>query len=58
MFLYQTNYYSLQMGGKSNVENEVLCRFIFPERPGALEKFLDALSPRWNITLFHYQSKV
>ncbi|XP_038881616.1 threonine dehydratase biosynthetic, chloroplastic-like isoform X1 [Benincasa hispida] len=45
------------MGGKSNVENEVLCRFIFPERPGALEKFLDALSPRWNITLFHYQSK-
>lgn len=50
--------YSLQMGGKSNVENEVLCRFIFPERPGALEKFLDAFSPRWNISLFHYHGKV
>ncbi|XP_022962981.1 threonine dehydratase biosynthetic, chloroplastic-like [Cucurbita moschata] len=45
------------MGGKSNVENEVLCRFIFPERPGALEKFLDAFSPRWNISLFHYRGQ-
>ncbi|KAG6604379.1 Threonine dehydratase biosynthetic, chloroplastic, partial [Cucurbita argyrosperma subsp. sororia] len=45
------------MGGRSNVENEVLCRFIFPERPGALEKFLDAFSPRWNISLFHYHGQ-
>lgn len=45
------------MGGKSNAENEVLCRFIFPERPGALEKFLDAFSPRWNISLFHYRGQ-
>ncbi|KAL5976589.1 Threonine dehydratase biosynthetic, chloroplastic [Asimina triloba] len=45
------------MGGRSNVEDEVLCRFIFPERPGALVKFLDAFSPQWNISLFHYRAQ-
>ncbi|XP_051130670.1 threonine dehydratase 1 biosynthetic, chloroplastic-like [Andrographis paniculata] len=45
------------MGGRSNVKNELLCRFVFPERPGALMKFLDALSPRWNISLFHYRAQ-
>ncbi|XP_047332193.1 threonine dehydratase 1 biosynthetic, chloroplastic-like [Impatiens glandulifera] len=45
------------MGGQSNVENELLCRFVFPERPGALMKFLDAFSPTWNITLFHYRGQ-
>ncbi|XP_015951500.1 threonine dehydratase biosynthetic, chloroplastic [Arachis duranensis] len=45
------------MGGRSNVQNEVLCRFIFPERPGALMKFLDSFSPRWNISLFHYRGE-
>lgn len=45
------------MGGRSNVENELLCRFIFPERPGSLMKFLTAFSPRWNISLFHYRSQ-
>ncbi|KAK4257167.1 hypothetical protein QN277_006790 [Acacia crassicarpa] len=45
------------MGGRSNVENEVLCRFVFPERPGALMKFLDSFSPRWNISLFHYRGQ-
>ncbi|KVH99936.1 hypothetical protein Ccrd_021827 [Cynara cardunculus var. scolymus] len=45
------------MGGRSNVENELLCRFIFPERPGALLKFLDTFSPRWNISLFHYRAQ-
>ncbi|KAK6244621.1 hypothetical protein QUC31_011030 [Theobroma cacao] len=45
------------MGGRLNVENEVLCRFIFPERPGALMKFLDTFSPRWNISLFHYRGQ-
>nr|GMC82160.1 threonine dehydratase biosynthetic, chloroplastic-like [Ipomoea batatas] len=45
------------MGGRSNVQNELLCRFVFPERPGALMKFLDAFSPRWNISLFHYRSQ-
>lgn len=47
-----------QMGGRLSVENEVLCRFIFPERPGSLMKFLDAFSPRWNISLFHYRGQV
>ncbi len=28
----------------------------FPERPGALRQFLDAVSPTWNITLFHYRN--
>lgn len=46
------------MGGRTNVENELLCRFTFPERPGILMKFLDAFSPRWNISLFHYRSQV
>lgn len=47
-----------QMGGRTTVENELLCRFVFPERPGALMKFLHALSPRWNISLFHYRAQV
>ncbi|KAM0937239.1 putative threonine ammonia-lyase [Dioscorea sansibarensis] len=45
------------MGGRSNVGSELLCRFVFPERPGALMKFLDAFSPRWNISLFHYRAQ-
>ncbi|CAD5168853.1 unnamed protein product [Musa acuminata subsp. malaccensis] len=45
------------MGGRSNVQDELLCRFIFPERPGALMKFLDSFSPRWNISLFHYRAQ-
>lgn len=51
-------YFSLQMGGRTHVHNELLCRFTFPERPGALMKFLDAFSPRWNISLFHYRAQV
>ncbi|PKI57657.1 hypothetical protein CRG98_021985 [Punica granatum] len=45
------------MGGRLNLPNEVLCQFVFPERPGALMKFLDAFSPRWNISLFHYRGQ-
>ncbi|KAL9260196.1 Threonine dehydratase 1 biosynthetic, chloroplastic-like protein, partial [Drosera capensis] len=45
------------MGGRSAVKDEILCRFIFPERPGALMKFLDTFSPRWNISLFHYRAQ-
>ncbi|GLT25782.1 hypothetical protein SLA2020_008910 [Shorea laevis] len=45
------------MGGRLSLENEILCRFVFPERPGALMKFLDAFSPRWNISLFHYRGQ-
>lgn len=48
----------LQTGGRLKVSDEVLCRFVFPERPGALMKFLDAFSPRWNISLFHYRGQV
>jgi len=45
------------VGGRSTeVVNEQLCRFEFPERPGALMTFLDHLSGRWNISLFHYRN--
>ena len=36
--------------------NERLLRFEFPERPGALLKFLTALGGHWNISLFHYRN--
>lgn len=45
------------MGGRAHVEHELLYRFVFPERQGALMKFLDAFPPSWNITLFHYRSQ-
>ncbi|KAK1400240.1 Threonine dehydratase [Heracleum sosnowskyi] len=45
------------MGGRSGVQNELLCRFVFPEKPGTLMKFLDAFSPCWNISLFHYRAQ-
>jgi threonine dehydratase len=37
-------------------EHEILYRFEFPERPGALMRFLDSMSARWNISLFHYRN--
>ena len=43
-------------GHPGNVEHERLFRFEFPERPGALLKFLHAIGTRWNITLFHYRN--
>ena len=43
-------------GHAPDVANERLCRFEFPERPGALAGFLDALAGRWNISLFHYRN--
>ncbi|KAG9160489.1 hypothetical protein Leryth_008869, partial [Lithospermum erythrorhizon] len=45
------------MGGRSNVQDELFCRFIFPERPGALMGFMDTFSSRWNISLFHYRAE-
>ncbi|KAK9723949.1 hypothetical protein RND81_05G036400 [Saponaria officinalis] len=45
------------MGGRSDVQNELLCRFVLPERPGALIEFLEVFSPRWNISLFHYRAQ-
>jgi threonine dehydratase len=44
------------IGGRSALaENEQLFRFVFPERPGALMKFLSSMHPHWNISLFHYR---
>ncbi|MEQ9567305.1 MAG: threonine ammonia-lyase, biosynthetic, partial [Pseudomonadales bacterium] len=38
------------------VENEMVYRFEFPERPGALMQFLTTLGTRWNISMFHYRN--
>lgn len=45
------------VGGHSPLaRNELLYRFEFPERPGALMKFVGSMSPDWNISLFHYRN--
>jgi threonine dehydratase len=44
------------VGGRADAENEKLLRFVFPERPGALMKFLLNMEPNWNISLFHYRN--
>ena len=45
------------VGGRSpGIEDERLFRFEFPERPGALLDFLDAIGTDWNISLFHYRN--
>jgi len=45
------------VGGHAHgLEHERLFRFEFPERPGALLKFLQAIGSRWNISLFHYRN--
>ena len=45
------------VGGQSpSIENELLYRFEFPERPGALAAFLNHMGHDWNITLFHYRN--
>ncbi len=43
-------------GHGGHVENELLYRFEFPERPGALLHFLTQMGERWNISLFHYRN--
>jgi len=43
-------------GHAPSVDNEILYRFEFPERPGALMRFLAAMSRGWNISLFHYRN--
>ncbi|MEN3367224.1 MAG: threonine dehydratase [Burkholderiales bacterium] len=46
------------VGGKSELaHDELLYRFEFPERPGALMRFLENLAPNWNISLFHYRNQ-
>lgn len=44
------------VGGRSDVADERLFMFEFPERPGALAKFLTTLRPNQNISLFHYRN--
>ena len=45
------------VGGHGHgVNNERLFRFEFPERPGALLRFLNYMGERWNISLFHYRN--
>lgn len=44
------------VGGRSEVANERLYRFEFPERSGALLKFLRGMNTDWNISLFHYRN--
>jgi len=45
------------VGGHSPLaRNELLYRFEFPERPGALMRFLSAMNPSWNISLFNYRN--
>jgi threonine dehydratase len=43
-------------GHAPQVTNERLIRFEFPERPGALLRFLTRIGKRWNISLFHYRN--
>ncbi len=46
------------VGGRSPLaRNELLYRFEFPERPGALMRFLNAMNADWNISLFHYRNQ-
>ncbi|MDH4053411.1 MAG: threonine ammonia-lyase, biosynthetic, partial [Rubrivivax sp.] len=46
------------VGGRSELaRDERLFRFVFPERPGALMRFLAAMHPGWNISLFHYRNQ-
>ncbi|MEW5757685.1 MAG: threonine ammonia-lyase, biosynthetic [Pseudomonadota bacterium] len=44
------------VGGRAQVEHEILYRFEFPERPGALLRFLNHMGSRWNISMFHYRN--
>ncbi|GMY15902.1 threonine dehydratase biosynthetic, chloroplastic [Fagus crenata] len=44
-----------QESDRSSIENEILCRFVIPDRPGALTKLLNAFNDRWTISMFHYQ---
>jgi threonine dehydratase len=51
------NHIRHMVGGHApGAENELLYRFEFPERPGALLRFLTQMGERWNISLFHYRN--
>jgi threonine dehydratase len=44
------------VGGRADAKNEVVYRFEFPERSGALLEFLEKVGTNWNISLFHYRN--
>ena len=45
------------VGGRvAEIDDEIVYRFEFPERPGALLSFLGKLGGRWNISMFHYRN--
>jgi threonine dehydratase len=44
------------VGGRAALADERIFRFEFPERPGALMRFLESVGGRWNISLFHYRN--
>lgn len=44
------------VGGKNSLREKII-HFEFPERPGALDKFLELLKTEWNLTLFHYRNQ-
>jgi len=44
-------------GGRAVVPNERMIRFEFPERPGALKRFLTSLGDQYNVSLFHYRNQ-
>jgi threonine dehydratase len=44
------------VGGRAPAKDELLYRFEFPERPGALTRFLSSMRSDWNISLFHYRN--
>lgn len=51
------NHVRHMVGGHCHsIDNEVVYRFQFPERPGALLQFLQQLGERWNISMFHYRN--
>jgi threonine dehydratase len=51
------NHIRHMVGGRSaGVGDEQVYRFEFPERPGALMKFLNSLGAKWNISMFHYRN--
>ena len=51
------NHIRHMVGGRSaGVGDEQVFRFEFPERPGALMKFLNSLGAKWNISMFHYRN--
>lgn len=45
------------IGGRQDVPNERIFRFVFPERPGALRKFLEMIDAGWSLSLFHYRNQ-